>query len=257
MSKKTTIRGFKGFDKNFKCKGVQFEVGKEYEHKGELKLCEKGFHFCEHPFDIFDYYPPNSRFAIIEANDVSEEKSNDDSKRVASKIKIETELGLHALIDAGIKFIFENVSWLKKKNNTKEKKGVINNGDYGAASNSGFKGAASNSGNFGAASNSGISGAASNSGYSGAASNSGYSGAAFENSLESSVSNEGKEGIAVSVGIRGKAKGCIGSWIVLSEWEKIKDNWHRINCVAKFVDGNKIKENTFYSLVGGKLTEQK
>jgi len=233
--KNKKVIGYKGFDKDLKCNNFQFKEGKQFIHNGEVKLCEKGFHFCEHPFDVFGYYgPANSRFALVEAENVSDEKS-DDSKRVAEKITIKTELGLHAYIDMGIKFIFERVSFLKKDTNKRANKAVSNSGDYGAASNSG---------NYGAASNSGDSGAASNSGYSGAASNSGYSGAA---------SNSGKEGIAMSVGIDSKAKGILGTWIVLSEWEYKDNEYHRIDVKTAKIDGKLIKADTFYQLKDGKF----
>ena len=222
------IIGYKGFDKDFKCNGMQFEIDKEHVHEGEVKLCKGGFHFCEHPFDVFNYYnPASSRFALVEVDEVSDEKS-DDSKRVAKKLTIKTELNLHAYIDAGLKFILEKVDFKKGTENKKDKHGVTNSGDQGAASNSGVRGAASNSGYQGAASNSGDYGAASNS---------------------------GEEGIAMAAGIEGKARGSKGTWIVVSEWEEKEGKWHRKDVQAKFVDGKKIKADTFYVLKKGKLIE--
>ena len=81
MSSKTTTKttGFKGFDADFKCQNFQYEVGKTYQHKGDVKLCPTaneanrgigGFHFCEFPLAVWDYYPPiDSRFAAIETTD--------------------------------------------------------------------------------------------------------------------------------------------------------------------------------------------
>ena len=61
--------GFKGFNKDLTCNNFQFEIGKEYKHDGKVKLCNSGFHFCEHPLDVLGYYPPDcSRFAEIEAD---------------------------------------------------------------------------------------------------------------------------------------------------------------------------------------------
>ena len=60
--------GYKGFDKDFKCRDMQYEVGKTYIEK-EAKLCKKGLHFCENPLDVFTYYSPNDgKFAEIEAD---------------------------------------------------------------------------------------------------------------------------------------------------------------------------------------------
>lgn len=55
------MKGYKGFDKDLKCRDFQYEIGKTYE-TDEAKLCEKGFHFCEAPFDVLNYY------AIVDDN---------------------------------------------------------------------------------------------------------------------------------------------------------------------------------------------
>ena len=107
------IRGYKGFDSNLKCRDFQYEVGKEYEEK-EAIACEKGFHFCENPLDVFRYYSPaKSRFAEVEGGGTTD-KHNDDSKVACTKIKISTEIGLKGLIEAGMKFMFERVKWGEK-----------------------------------------------------------------------------------------------------------------------------------------------
>lgn len=52
------IKGFKGFDENLQCRDFQYEVGKTYEEDVVPKCCDKGFHFCEYPLDVFSYYAP-------------------------------------------------------------------------------------------------------------------------------------------------------------------------------------------------------
>ena len=57
------VKGFKGFDKNLKCRDYQFEIGKTFVHNGKVKACSSGFHFCENPIDVLHYYSAgNSRF---------------------------------------------------------------------------------------------------------------------------------------------------------------------------------------------------
>lgn len=70
-----TVKGYKGFDKNLKCRDFQYEIGKEYETE-RAELCKEGFHFCENPHDVLSYYSAGegNRFAVVEASDVSDEK---------------------------------------------------------------------------------------------------------------------------------------------------------------------------------------
>ena len=116
MSKKdNTIRGFKGFDKDLKCRGFQYEIGKDYEQEGEVKCCERGFHFCENPFDVLRYYSPSySRYCEVEG-DGNADKSYDDSKVSTSHIHISAEIGLNGLIKAGVKFILDKVNFKDTK----------------------------------------------------------------------------------------------------------------------------------------------
>ena len=163
--------GYKGFDKDLKCRDFQFEVGKEYEHEGKVKLCESGFHFCENPQGVFGHYSPGngSRFAVVEADEVSDE-SESDSKRVAKKLKIKSEISVFELCRIAVEVFFENFGFDKKiesaKTNSAGDSGAASAGNYGAAS-AGDYGAAS-AGYYGAAS-AGYKGAA-RAGYYGAAS---------------------------------------------------------------------------------------
>ena len=243
--KETIINGFKGYDKNLKCRGFQYEIGKEYEtDKKPVRCTENGFHFCENPLDVFNYYAPaNSVFTIVEGSgDVS--RGDEDTKIAVSKIKIGAEISLHSLIESGIKFIFERTKLVKSKINEKDGKQSSNSGDRGAALNSGDRGAALNSGNSGAASNSGYRGAALNSGDSGAASTTGsYS------TAETSVENS----FACALGYGSKAKGVLNSWLVLTEWEEDEGGNRLIKSVKAIkVDGKKILSNKWYQLKDGK-----
>ena len=88
------ITAYKGFDKNFQCRGFQYEAGKEYKSGKTVKVCRSGFHACTNPLEVWDYYPVyNSRFAEVELGGVID-KEGGDSKICSSEIKIKKELTL-------------------------------------------------------------------------------------------------------------------------------------------------------------------
>ena len=117
---------YKGMDKDMKCRGYQYEVGREYE-TDKAEVCECGFHACEYPLDVFRYYPPaGSRFFKVEqSGELS--KNDDDSKVASTKIKIGAEINIAGLVKAAIQY-------------TKERchdEGETATGDQGAASATG------------------------------------------------------------------------------------------------------------------------
>lgn len=128
------IKGYKGFDKNLQCRNFQYKVGETFEEKGTIKACESGFHFCENPFNVFDYYPPSdSRYCNVEG-DGKIDTDNSDSKVACSKLHIHTEIGLSGLISAGVKFILDKVDWGNNKaTNTGDRSAATNTGDQSAA----------------------------------------------------------------------------------------------------------------------------
>ena len=135
------MQGFKGFDKNLKCRDFQYEIGGTYEHDEALSLCASGFHFCENPLDVFTYYPPaDSRFAKVTGENVSDQKESD-SKRVAAKLQIGAELSLTDLCNAGAKFILDRADFKNaKESNTGYQSAATNTGNYSAATNTGKEG---------------------------------------------------------------------------------------------------------------------
>lgn len=140
------MKGYKGFDKDLKCCGKQYTVGKTAAEEC-ADLYNSGLHFCENPLDCFAYYPPaDSRYCEVDAEEVSEQKDGD-SKRVAKKLTIGAEIGLDGIIKAGVKFILEKAS----------ETGDIDKctGDWSAATNTGYRSAATNTGDWSAASVSG------------------------------------------------------------------------------------------------------
>jgi len=269
------IKGFKGFDRNLKCRDTQYEIGKTKTFNGTPKLCEKGLHFCEDPLDVLAYYAPcESRFAEVLADGVTDE-TEDDSKRVSKSLTIEAEISLAKLLTTGISFRLSKHDFANAPDKAVGDNGAASatgdngaasaTGERGAASAMGYRGAASATGDNGAASATGDSGAASATGDNGAASATGYSGAASATGdrgaasamgYRGAASATGEEGCAVALGITGKALGAKGCWITVAEWKQDeKYVWHRIDVRTAKVDGKKIKAETFYQLVGGKFKE--
>lgn len=81
------IKAYKAFDKDLSCRGFKYEVGKEYEETGYIKACEKGFHACPYPLDVFGYYAPaGSRFCEVEQSGKIDDSESD--KVCSSKIRI-------------------------------------------------------------------------------------------------------------------------------------------------------------------------
>ena len=129
------IIAYKGFDENLKCREFQYEVGKEYEMDGDIKCCERGFHACESPLEVFDHYDMlNSRFAKVEqSGEIDKEESS--TKICSSKIKVKAELKLADMINLGVEWIKEVTSPTKVK---KDDKLNDNGGDYAKIGSSGY-----------------------------------------------------------------------------------------------------------------------
>ena len=237
------MKCYKGFDKDLKCfGGFQYEIGKTFE-TDKADICDCGFHACENPMDVFNYFPPSdSRYCEVELD--ANDQTHNDSKRVGKRIRIETEIGLSGLISAGVKFILDRVDW----KNAKES----NTGDWSAATNTGDRSAATNTGNRSAATNTGDQSAATNTGDQSAATNTGNWSAATNTGDWSAATVEGEESVAIVTGYKSKAKGAIGCWIVLTERD---DEMHILGVKAVRVDGDKIKPDTFYMLSGGEIME--
>ena len=100
------IKAYKAFDKDLSCRGFKYEVGKEYEETGYIKACEKGFHACPYPLDVFGYYAPaGSRFCEVEQSGKIDDSESD--KVCSSKIRIGAELDIRGLVKAAVSYVKE------------------------------------------------------------------------------------------------------------------------------------------------------
>ena len=85
------MRGYKAFNKDLTCRGMQYEVGKEYKFNGEPIPCRQGFHFCETIADCYEFYPMNDDTRICEV-EATGDIAEDGVKRVTNAIKILAEI---------------------------------------------------------------------------------------------------------------------------------------------------------------------
>ena len=215
---------YKGFDKDLKCRGFQYEIGKEYKEE-KADLCNKGFHACENPLDTFGYYAPGdgSRYCVVELDEVSDQKDGSDTKRCGKVIKIGAELDVAGICKAHFEYVTARCD--PAKTNAAGDRESASAGHRGSAS-AGESGSAS-AGSWGSAS-AGSWGSAS--------------------AGESGSASAGENGIACCRG--GKVKGGKGCAICCAE---LDDNGNNIGIVAAIVDGEEIKVDTWYTAKNGKF----
>ena len=227
------MKAYKGFDKNMRCRGFQFKEGKTYKEE-RAELCKAGFHACENPIDVFQYYAPGkSVFREVELEDVSEMREKD-SKVCGKKIKIGAEISLRDMIRAGVKIDIQTAKAATSGNYSH----AATSGDSSPAATSGYSSHAATSGNSSPAATSGDSSHAATSGN--------YSPAA----------TSGKESIAAAIGRNYKAKSTIGNWIVLAEYGEWNGEAYPVLCVrCGKIDGEALKPDVWYKLEHGEFTE--
>ena len=140
----TTMKAYKGFNRDMTCRDFQFEAGKTYEEEN-AKLCDSGFHACVDPLDCFNYYyPGQSVYREVELDD-NGERHTDDSKVCGKKITIGAEIGLPGIIKAHFDYVKSNCTMERTdpKQATAGNRGAATAGDFGAATAGDFGAATS------------------------------------------------------------------------------------------------------------------
>ena len=257
------LKTYKAFDKDLSCRGFKYEVGKEYEETGDIKACEKGFHACPYPLDVFGYYAPaGSRFCEVEQSGKIDGSESD--KVCSSKIRIGAELDIRGLVKAAVSYVKERCT---NECNAEPGKPATA-GDYGAAT-AGDSGAAT-AGNRGAAT-AGDRGAATAGNYGAAtagnrgAATAGYRGAATAGNCGAATAGDygaatargkastGSNGLSMARGNNVQVKGGIGAILVIAE--EGEDTYDIVDWKAVVVDGEIVKADTWYRLENGELVE--
>ena len=148
------IKSYKGFDSSLSCRDFQYEVGKEYEMDGRIKCCERGFHACESPLEVFDHYDMlKSRFAEVEQSGTIDREEGS-TKVCSSRIKIKAELKLADIINIGVEWLKDITSPSKVKtdsslsDNGEGGKQIGSSGDYAKIGSSGYYAQIGSSGDY-------------------------------------------------------------------------------------------------------------
>ena len=266
------VKGYKAFEKGMKCKGKQYEENTTYEEFGD-SICNEGvMHFCENPFYVLNYYPlidengDFSEFAKVEA--LGNVYSKND-KLATNKIHIGAKLDFKSFIKACIDFTLEKTK-LDSSDVCTEENIDSNSAQIGSSGDCAQIGSSGDSAQIGSSGNSaqiGSSGDYAKIGSSGDCAKIGSSGNSAKIGSSGDyamISSCGKDSVVMAAGYRSIARAKIGSWITLAEWVKTNETtkdgfsiWKPICVKTEYVDGTKIKEDTFYKLVDGEFKEIK
>jgi hypothetical protein len=105
------IHGIKGFDKDMKCRGIQFEIGQTYTHEGDVVACRSGYHAVPndlHPLTVFEFYAPaGNRFCRVE---VSGKTDREENKIAAEILEVGEEIGLRDLTLNAVKWVMDRAT---------------------------------------------------------------------------------------------------------------------------------------------------
>ena len=223
------MKGYKGFNPGLICKNKQYTENTVFEEP-EAKICEKGMHFCENPFDVLGYYDlirsdgtPNE-FTEVEALD--EPKTDDKKKFCSRKLKIGVKLGLSGFIKACVDFVLEKTIAEMPSENSE-------NVDSGYFARIGSSGDFAQIGSSGAAAQIGSSGD------------------------DARINCTGRDSVICCAGNGSVVKAQIGCWITLAEWkyDVVKKRYVPVCVKTEYVDGEKIKADTPYMLENGEFVE--
>ena len=266
------IISYKGFDENMQCRGFQYEVGKEYKMDGNIKCCDRGFHACKSPMEVWDYYDMlKSRYAEVEQSGKIDTEENS-TKVCSSRIKIKAELKLADIINIGVEWLKDITSPSKVKkdgalnDNGDRKKQIGSSGGYAQIGSSGEYAKIGSSGYYAQIGSSGGYAQIGSSGYyaqigsSGGYAQIGSSGdyAQIGSSGEyAQIGSTGEDSVIMCAGNSSIAKAKVGSWITLAEWEWSDKKKRNVPVCVKteYVDGENIKADTWYQLKNGKFVE--
>ena len=229
------MKGYKGFSKGLICRGKQYKENTVAEEKNAV-ICQSGMHYCKNPFDVLDYYGfvdgdgSFNEFAEVEA--LAEEKTDDGKKFCTTKLKIGAKLTFAGFVKACVDFVLEKTvkDMPKSKVNSGNSAKIGSSGDYAKIGSSGYSAQIGSSGNSAQIGSSGD---------------------------YAKIGSSGYDSVICCAGSNSVVKAKKGSWITLAEWKYSEEKQRFVPLCVKteFVDGERIKEDTFYILEGGEFKE--
>ena len=208
------MKGYKAFEKGMICLGKQYAENTVFEEENAA-ICESGMHFCKEPLDVLEYYP------LVNANgnmsEFAEVESLDEAVTDDDKKFCTKKLKIGAKISfAQLVQASVNFSFEKTECTAEGKRNNEDSAQIGSSGDSAKIGSSGDSAQIG---------------------------------------SSGEYAVICCSGQGSKVKAKIGSWITLSEWkfDETKKRYIPFCVKTERVDGEKIKEDTFYMLKNGEL----
>ena len=275
------LNGYKAFEPGMICKGKQYQENTDYEEEGG-EICEKGMmHYCVNPFEVLNFYPlvndsgKVSDFAAVKS--LEEPVSGDDGKFATKKLHIGVKLGLPGFVKACIDYLKEETigkapnstfssGYSAKIGSSGDSAQIGSSGYHAKIGSSGYYAKIGSSGNYAQIGSSGYYAKIGSSGDSAKIGSSGYyakigsSGnyAKIGSSGDSAqIESAGEDSVICCAGHDSAVKAKAGSWITLAEWEYSEGKHGYVPKFVKteYVDGERIKADTWYKLIDGEFTE--
>ena len=238
-------KGYKAFKPGMICKDKQYAENTDYEEVGGT-ICEKGMmHYCVNPFDVLNFYnlvDESGKFSdFAEVKALDQPISGSDGKFATKKLHIGAKLSFAGFIKACI-------DYTKEQTIVNMPKSDVTTGYSAQIGSSGYYAKIGSSGNYAQIGSSGDSAKIGSSGNSAQIGSSGN---------YAKINSTGEDSVICCAGSGSVVKAKAGSWITLAEWE-YSDEKGRFapRCVkTEYVDGEKIKADTWYRLKNGEFEE--
>ena len=278
------LKGYKGFKQGLICRDKQYKENTVFEEDKAI-VCSKGMHFCTNPLDVLDYYDlvnedgTFSEYTEVEA--LADSVTDDNKKYCTTKLKIGVKLGFAGFIKACVNFLIEKTSFQQDDINSGDSAKIGSSGNYAQIGSSGDSAQIGSSGNYAQIGSSGDSakiGSSGNYAQIGSSGDSAKIGSSGDSAQIGSsgnyaqigssgdfaqITSSGENSVVMAAGYNSYARAKKGSWITLAEWVRTGEYDKKGNAIwipkcvkTEYVDGERIKEDTFYKLKDGEFVER-